>query len=409
MSGINTLIDTLMHSVLGKRVDTPPPKDLNEPVRPLSPTEAPLAVRSDSKLEPGRVPLQELPTSPAKRGSQPLPGSASPPSSIQSSFSPAARAIAEVLARFPSPPSVLSAAAPLVETGEKPTSAEIAIRLQSSIGESGLFYEQHLNRWYRGEMSLQQLAREPQMQSQQRLQSQFAAAPEASGTGASAERAAASVLGSEARSGDAGRAAMFLAAGQQAPVKPATAPGVLEVDHLQDRDGAVNRASSENEQRFVGSRGELPEPLQAIVRHQLELLSVPVLRWEGDIWSGLFLALIIQMPEQAKHRESSDDSEPGDEQEQAWRSGLKLKVQGLGDVSVDIRLLHDQVNLQMSVHDTGTLARLEAGRDHLEERLKACGFQAPVIRFFLEEAHLDPESDEAVAGQIATNDERGHD
>ena len=46
MSGINTLIDTLMHSVLGKRVDIPLQKELNAPVRPISPSDAPLAVRA---------------------------------------------------------------------------------------------------------------------------------------------------------------------------------------------------------------------------------------------------------------------------------------------------------------------------------------------------------------------------
>ena len=43
---------------------------------------------------------------------------------------------------------------------EAPT---LANRLQASVGQSGLFYESHLQSWYRGEMSGARLAQEPQM------------------------------------------------------------------------------------------------------------------------------------------------------------------------------------------------------------------------------------------------------
>lgn len=92
MSGINTLIDTLMHSVLGKRVDIPLQKELNAPVRPISPSDAPLAVRSDSRLEPGQVAArQPLGQSPSRQTPLPLPSDGGPQPSIQASLSPAAR------------------------------------------------------------------------------------------------------------------------------------------------------------------------------------------------------------------------------------------------------------------------------------------------------------------------------
>ena len=46
---------------------------------------------------------------------------------------------------------------------ETPGATTLADRLQTAIRDSGLFYESHLSRWYRGELSRQQLEREPQM------------------------------------------------------------------------------------------------------------------------------------------------------------------------------------------------------------------------------------------------------
>ncbi|MCO7218134.1 hypothetical protein NH448_23220, partial [Halomonas sp. OfavH-34-E] len=54
MSGITPLIDTLLHQVLGKRVDVPPTKDPNAPVQPVDPGRGPGAVHSDSRLDARR-------------------------------------------------------------------------------------------------------------------------------------------------------------------------------------------------------------------------------------------------------------------------------------------------------------------------------------------------------------------
>lgn len=53
-----------------------------------------------------------------------------------------------------------------------PDPAQLAQTLQSSIEESGLFYESHLAAWTRGERTLEQLQREPQMQAAQQAAQQ---------------------------------------------------------------------------------------------------------------------------------------------------------------------------------------------------------------------------------------------
>ncbi|QHC50384.1 hypothetical protein EKK97_13445 [Billgrantia tianxiuensis] len=199
MSGITPLLDTLLHQVLGKRVDTAPPRELTEPVRPVDPGEGPRALHSDSRLEgrrPATAPLQGASTH-AQRGDGQLLRGDTPqaPASFQTHFSPSARTIADLLLRFPAPPSVLSAKAPLMNAGETPGASTLADRLQSSVRDSGLFYESHLARWYRGEMSRQQLGNEPQMLRTQRF------APAVSTTsGAPMQAANAAVAASNAQS-----------------------------------------------------------------------------------------------------------------------------------------------------------------------------------------------------------------
>lgn len=410
MTGINTLIDTLMHSVLGKRVDIPLQKELTEPVRPIHPSDAPLAVRSDSRLEPGQVAnRQPLGSPPTRQPPLPLPADGGSPSSIQANLSPAARAIAEVLARFPSPPSVLQTQAPLVATGETATPADLATRLQTSIGQSGLFYEHHLNRWYRGEMTLQQLSREPQMLWQRSLapnplsgQSLGEGAMSGSvvrGAGSAITgNAAASSPGAQGASAGAqpvaGAQGVSVAGGVAQPLAP-----IPVADSEPTAHGARGGVES-GELRTPVTPAELPESLQAVVRHQLELLTVPVLRWEGDVWTGVFLALMIQPPEQeGSGAQGGDEPDQDQDQQTPWRSELKLEVQGLGSLAVHIQLLGEQLDLKVAARSEEVLVRLRGARTVLEKGLEGCGFSAPSIRFaLLEDApapvHPDGESDE---------------
>src|SRR5690606_17659931 len=137
----------------GRRVEVPPNQVLNEPVRPLHPGEALPALRSDSRLDPRAPPLADV----MPRSAPPLPAPAAPAPpaegmSARTHFSAAAKAIAEVLSRFPAPPSAIRPAAPLLDTAPAPEVAVTALtqRLRASIEHSGLFYQAHLARWHRG-------------------------------------------------------------------------------------------------------------------------------------------------------------------------------------------------------------------------------------------------------------------
>ncbi|SDK77121.1 hypothetical protein SAMN05192555_101158 [Franzmannia pantelleriensis] len=129
------------------------------------------------------------------------------------------------------------------------------------------------------------------------------------------------------------------------------------------------------------------ELLQGLIRHQLEVLVTPVLRWEGDVWSGIFMALMIQLPDDRPR--SSQGGEEGSEHDEdpAWHSTLSLTLPALGEIHVDLRLKGERVALTLESASHEVVERLEAGKETLRDRLTARGFSqvALLARLRLEE------------------------
>ena len=178
MSGITPVLDTLLHQVLGRRVDIPVPRDMNQPVGPVVSVEGARPLHSDSRLDARSQPQASVSgqshavesarealarhAGPSERQS-PMSASAAPVGSTVISLSAAAREIADLLQRFPLPAAAIAPAAPLLPSAAQPA-GQIASHLRQSIEQSGLFYEAHVARWSRGELPLETLSREPQMQ-----------------------------------------------------------------------------------------------------------------------------------------------------------------------------------------------------------------------------------------------------
>lgn len=364
MSGITPILDTLLHQVLGKRVDVPVARQTPEPVRPLSPAEAPPAVRSDSRLDPRTAPLPDLPaTHQRARAPQTL---APPPDpatgSTQTHFSAAARTIADILARYPAPPSAVRPAVPLMTAAdaEAPT---LANRLQASVGQSGLFYESHLQSWYRGEMSGARLAQEPQMRLSRPPEPPAAAARAEGGKGPAPVAAEAP---SQSR-----------ATATPVAERPATAPVTAEGRPVTDGEEAPSPAP-----RPLSD--DANQALQGILRHQLETLATPVLRWEGDVWSGIFMALVIQVPAEAPRqgRSDGDQNEDGEDpgEEGTWRSELTVELASLGPVRVRLDLRGDDLSIDLDAGTEQVAEQLRADSPRLKSSLEGCGFEQVRLR-----------------------------
>ncbi|QJQ96558.1 MULTISPECIES: flagellar hook-length control protein FliK [Halomonadaceae] len=425
MSGITPIIDTLLHQVLGKRADLPAPKVLNEPVKPMSPGEAPRAVHSDSRLN-GRSPVIQDAVNTAGNHSAPS-GTATaqepPPASSQTQFSQAARTIADILVKFPAPPSVLRPAQPLIAAPELSTPSLLrdpvllAERLQGSIQSSGLFYESHLARWHRGELPRQALELEPQMSRPQALRaaaSDAALLRQESGPPqpslAIRVEGAINPAGSSLLSGVLKFSAPFLPlspsdhnyrgmspgkaeatvayspASLTAQSSPLSSGGYTALTSMLVRDGVKpDSAGSVTADTFARhapmTLEPLSEALQGVVRHQLEMLVSPVLRWEGDVWSGIFMALMIHVPESHEHTHGqTSEQEGGGSDQQAWHTEMTLKLPALGEIDVDLRLKRDKVAVTLSCENSAVVERLDGGQERLRQRLLARGFTDVALR-----------------------------
>lgn len=361
MSGITPLLDTLLHQVLGRRVDIPLPKDLNPPVGPALPVEGARPLHSDSRLDE-----RALPQAPAAAradetrapGVRPaVAGAPLPPAGLDgsttTSFSAAARAIADLLQRFPAPAQAIAPAAPLFAEAPAgaPEVAQIVARLQESIQGSGLFYESHVARWFRGELPLEALHREPQMQGAAPV---AAAVPERGvAAAADAPPALAGALQADERLASADERAAEFDAGVLTDDEPAGRPA--------------------------------HEPLSALVRQQLELLAVPHLRWEGDVWAGVFMGLTIQAP--PAHADVQEREAGGGEADEQpahgeWKVRLGLRLAGHGALDIAISLQDERLALAVQADSASLRGYFEATRADLQARLTACGFSAVHLRLF---------------------------
>lgn len=399
MSSITPIIDTLLHQVLGQRIDAPRTSDLPAPVKPVLSSNAVESLtregggfqqRGSSQAEfisARAAALLESGVSSGKAGEH----TATTPGSSTTHFSTAARTIADVLARFPAPPSSITSPQPLLQEGEA-SPRLLASQLQQNIQQSGVFYESHLARWLKGEWSTAALAREPQM----------ALAPRMS--------AAAGLATAEtphaARMGDAGPPASRAAMAEMAsPVtltslRPATAVNRFAEAPLLAQQGASPEVLSARGEMLGSERRhslassvlqqigtDQSDTLQSVVRHQLEMLVTPTLRWEGMLWPGIMLAMTLQ-------QWSGGDGQDADGQEQSpghdtspWHSEMNISLPHLGDVHIAMTLRAEQASLSISAPEGTALERLSEQASALHERLDALGVQAVI------DVHRTPDND----------------
>lgn len=317
MSGLTPLIDTLLHQVLGKRVDVPVSRDPHAPVTPVDPSRFTRPAHSDSRLqgEPSSTNTEALATKqttgnlsrPAAAASLSRSGEPANASTV-SHLSKSAWRIAELLQRFPAVPSRLVPPRPLLDTMPMRLSTaqasgtnslfsdehanivhELSGRLNGSVRDSGLFYEAHLARWFKGDMDITQLAREP--------------------------------------------------------------------------------------------HNQLPSPttnaLEALMRHQLEMLVTPQLRWEGEAWPGMFMTLLMQ-PATWKcldHDTHPATSEDDAEQENDWDTQLHLDLNTLGCISAHLYMTKSRLDITLTNFDEARRPYLEQHKAALEARLRAHGLE----------------------------------
>lgn len=414
MSGITPLIDTLLHQVLGRQGELSLQRALDQSVKPVPSGQGPRALMGDANLD-GRAstsPLTDLKRLPLPgEGGRTLPRGDSPPSSpgsTQTHFSPAARTIADVLLRFPAPPSVMRPEAPLLTSQDTPTASSVATRLEASIRDSGLFYESHLKRWFQGEGARQQLLNEPQMQAGSRPLAPLLP------TGLGASQTLATGLAPLVTPGAqqvAGQSGMSIL--PSVPLVPVNhenglpRANVATTTSLTGSPVASAQAATPNQNAPVAMAGEgressqarevtellgsrpsreiIHESLHGLVRQQLEMLVMPTIRWEGDVWAGIFMALVINLPAREEGKEGKQqEGEP----DGGWRSDMQLDVPNLGAFNASLWLYRNVLSIDFTTESTQAYQRIDAGLPALEKRLSALDLQKVQLRARYVEAEV---------------------
>jgi flagellar hook-length control protein FliK len=375
MSGITPLLDTMLPQVLGKRVDTPLSRALNQPVQPTSDAGAPRPVFSDSRLNTTQKSLELALAGavsrfqPASQGIRGAPTQV-PYLSVDTNLSPTARTIATILSNTHSRSSVIHQPQPLLSNAPNLSPLLLSGKLQASIRDSGLFYESHLANWYRGSLPRQQLDKEPQMRFFQGL-GLTDAGEEGEGTPSKTTQVTSQA---DHKPGVLRMLSQMSGLTRSAPV---SAPTSTELFEFQQVDGG--EASLKGAGGGLGRASGGIENLQGIVSHQLELLSTPLLHWEGEVWSGVFMAFLIQIPEMLMGRHGGGGHGEAAESENAnddtWSSELALDLNNLGLLKMKITLKEETLTLWLQAPTDEVLFELEGKRESLLARLEACGFE----------------------------------
>jgi flagellar hook-length control protein FliK len=174
------------------------------------------------------------------------------------------------------------------------------------------------------------------------------------------------------------------------------APPALERELMSPLKQASTSAAEPSERGVSLSAREAPLPavrepvqesLQGIVRQQLEMLVTPVLRWEGDVWTGLFMALVLQVPVAQREESSAEEGGQRDDEQEPWRSDMTLDVADFGEVRVSLWMQGKRLGIGLSAPEPRVREALEDGLGRLESRLSALGLEEVSVQLRQEPYH----------------------
>lgn len=422
MSGVTPLVDTLLATRLGQRVDLVPLKAQVEIAGP-GPVTNVEKISNDVRL-PSRQALQrQLAGVLLDRGDSGQ-GSAAGRAGGAVSLSAAARVVSTILKLPADAVPAVRGAVPL--SPQLPTLAvpALAATLARTVAGSGLFYESHLQQYVAGTRTLAQMVQEPQAglsSAARRVLTVPAAAlaePDIAAGGAGGLPAPAAPAPAGAPVGAVsvvpGVDTQVLVAGQQ-DAAPDSADSSAEAGAAPDRGpppslrtvhpetaelaaayrrvgmpaGGLTTVHGAGGQEFTDAgpgTGSVPvpecgEPVAAIhpeavalVRQQLEMLALPVFRWSGEGWPGTPMNWEIR-----EERGEAPEQERGDDGDlpaaSTWTTRVTLQLPKLGAVNLRLSLADTALRLHLVASEKATVALLDAGRDVLPQRFDALGLQ----------------------------------
>lgn len=440
MSGVTPLVDTLLATRLGQRVDLVPLKAQVAIAGPGAVADVE-KVNNDVRL-PSREALQrELGPGLVGRGGA-APDFTQRRAGGAVTLSAAARTVSALLNLPVGTTPAVRGRAPLQPDMRAPLVPQLTATLARTVAESGLFYESHLQQFAAGQRTLAQLAREPQAG----LALPGAARAAAPAAGPALAAGATLISAAAANAGDAGAnlpsaAAANLpgtaaalppmpldmletaappapgmaapdAAGPGAPVPashaaaptgkaglpeaagPATtygpsglpepAPASPHDFSLQDAGTPASDTASAGAARASHAAAAIHPDAVGLVRQQLDMLALPVFRWSGEGWPGIPMDWEIR--QERDGQEGRDNRQEGhaatapEAAPAAWTTRMTLKLPRLGTVDVRLGLAGAALQLSLDASREGTVAVLSQAGAELSRRLGAVGLELTDLR-----------------------------
>ena len=206
--------------------------------------------------------------------------------------------------------------------------APLAIALQATLQDSGLFYESHLLNWYQGQYPKDRLLKEPQ--AQMASKSETAHSP--------------------------------------VTIQDDRNDGALLLDRLQRESQARPANLSEPEAAPSNSQKE-PAGMNAptseaakLITQQLLLLDKPSLAWSVNIWPGQTANLVIE-----------EESVRTTEAQAAWSSTIQLDFPKLGHLEISLKLDSNGLRVHLDAENEKAFSSLTQQRLQCVDKLASTG------------------------------------
>ncbi|PLZ00684.1 flagellar hook-length control protein FliK [Burkholderia sp. WAC0059] len=274
--------------------------------------------------------------------------------------------------------------------------AALAAALQQTVADSGLFYESHLAQWLAGQLSLADVAGEPQnqlvaeagqlplplellLEEQPAVDELLWLEDSSSGYGSGQAAQGSQAAGSPSAQAAAARtvaADMETAFEANEMLDAFGAPATSALHLLDDASGGGAADSQSAAQAQTQSAATMAGAMSVhaavipLVRQQLDLLATGEFRWTGEAWPGARLDWTVQQPDEdgrGGHRGSSRDALP-------WRTRVTLALPALGTVDAELTLTGATLSVRVQASPGGA-QRLAANSESLRHGLQAAGLQ----------------------------------
>ena len=297
-------------------------------------------------------------------------------------LSPTGQLISFLLTGQPTPkPAALANGQPLANANQV-NAQQLAPALKQAVSESGLFYESQQARWLAGKTDIGTLLRQPQGQQSPLLQGQGPLPPQASGQPPLPGQAAAGDEAAQARAGQPNTVA-------QAPNPVGTPPpkGALEwmaaqlADDAAQSSNPVDKASQAASQSATAAgRAATAERLLPVMHQQLDALATHHYVWHGQAWPGQDVELEVEDP---------NDGREGPEDNEAWKTTLRLTLPALGGVEARLELDRSGIRVRVTADDSAAVRALNQSGNELARALEAANVPLKNLHVSLRDGRSD--------------------